>query len=124
MGISTDAILYFGLEAGDEDNLPPALEASLQDDDIELDEWLEARMKDEPLLELSTHCCGEFPMYYVCVKRLHYTADRGNPEDIPFSLGLPTEDEVAALGRVRKALGIPEYELNKWRLASYASNLR
>lgn len=124
MSVSTDAILYYGFEAGDEDSIPPKLEATLTDEhyDPELGDWVGDQVRDEPLLDWDSHCCGEHPMYCVYVKRLRYCASRGYPEDIPISLGTPNGDEIAALSKVRKEMGLEDSKI-RWRLVSYASSL-
>lgn len=121
MGVSTDAILYYGFEAGDEDDIPGLFDTD-ENAEADLGDWVGDHVKDEPLLDHDSHCCGEHPMHFVYVKRLHYEANRGYPEDIPISLGTPNGDEIDALSKVRKKMGLEDSKI-RWRLASYASSL-
>lgn len=104
MGVSTDAILAYGVDLGEwnEGTYP------------ELDELMYSR--DQPI-ELVSHCSGEHPMWMLVLKEPGYRAHRGYPSEIdPASLTVPN-DASATLRAACDKYGLPWSE-PKWILAS------
>ncbi len=113
MGVSTDAILAFGIDIGEE--IPEAIEA-LDLDDFDLDcladhegglVWRadftpeeenaygkKAReLHDAYPVELIIHCSYDYPMYIVAAKDSRYYASRGYSKTInPSDLKVKQED--------------------------------
>lgn len=94
MGVSTDAILCFGVDLSEdyEDLLPWQ---QLEDDDNDFDTWV-ARISgadtddwkaikeaaEKCPVELVSHCSYDYPMYIVAVRGTKITARRGSPKVI------------------------------------------
>lgn len=103
MGTSTDAILAFGFDLGEE--LPESLEAA-EDEGFDFDEWLAAKLglpewregmtDDERTthyatkraaieafpVDLITHCSYDCPMYFLAVRGTETSARRGYPQEV------------------------------------------
>ena len=100
MGQSTDALMAFGFDLGEE--LPDSFTADaedgfeadaflLRDFDAGVPDWEPGappnywRMKDEALAKLPidviTHCSGEYPMYFLAVRGTERKARRGYPSE-------------------------------------------
>lgn len=113
MGISTDAILVYGIDLGDEFNgaLGPLLEDRWQD--------LDAAEKATGCT-LVWHCSGECPMYILGITAVGVKARRGHPEHVTSLRVKP--GAAAAIRRFAKALGIPVAGRKpKWLLCSWWS---
>lgn len=67
MGISTDAVLFYGY------HLP---------EDVEIDEEIHELWGKEHKVLVGTHCSGEAPMYYVYIVESEQTARMGYPKQI------------------------------------------
>lgn len=92
MGQSTNAILFYGI-AGEEEGYPWNWGKEYDESDYESDEeskvaahfnidpknYTEVWAKQRELsCELDTHCSGDYPMYFVCVKESKEVAYRGD----------------------------------------------
>ncbi len=101
MGVSTDAIVAFGFDLGED--LPQSL---LPDDDgddyFDFEEWYLAKVgieyqetdetgeyrkaREEALascpVEIITHCSYDYPMYFLALTGTRTTASRGCPQEI------------------------------------------
>lgn len=136
MGQSTDAILVFGIEVGDEGENPFISE---DDYDTKDEEWLEEREsvmdymdviakaegydyswaggKNSHPLVMVDHCSGDYPMYILGLARTHTLASRGSPEEIdPVDMSV-TEEEIKLLRDFCEKYNI-EYSEPKWLLCS------
>jgi hypothetical protein len=148
MGQSTDAILFFGFDLG-EDFIPPWEDDSPHEDwswddyyaqkkglkypahleglaeftpeqSDEYGRYLEERSKlvEAAGAKMSTHCSCEYPMHYVYVRET--LANRGYPKVIdPDSLRV-NSDDFKALREFMKEMGIEGYEDKEpeWHLVS------
>lgn len=72
MGVSTNAILFYGIDLGGED---PDIEDIVYDS--EKGEYI-----DSKFVGVGKHCSGSYPMHYVYIKASRITACRGYPEVI------------------------------------------
>lgn len=124
MGMSTDAILVYGValknedesydtlpfaEAGDEEfeGTLARLAGAPEWGDDEFDDVYEQRKAavDASGLTVVTHCAYDYPMYILGIKSTHKHASRGNP--IVFeSMQTPSAEEVKELTDFMKAHGI------------------
>lgn len=98
MGVSTDGILVFGIDLGEE--IPEFLESYDGDFDLFIDENSGlptsgplrdykklSENRDAFPIEMTRYCSYEYPMYILGVKGKHYQVDRGdvvvvNTEDL------------------------------------------
>ena len=123
MGVSTNAMLYYGFDFYDpESGLGELPFWSDEEDDIscidykyteKLSDFEKARI-EELGVKISEHCSCDFPIYYVCIQE--YLAHRSYPKKIA---ELKTEAEWDE--KIKEAcgiLGIP-YREPAWNLASY-----
>jgi len=139
MGTSTDAMLYFGIECGDEDPFGgkdidgydaqeqwnnehgPARPAN---DDYRGPEWAAWRKAKEHWeetgdgIEVGYHCSGEYPMYYIALKAKHLRAWRGSPKEVPVDYLAVSAEQIGILHAFFEKHDVP-WEEPKWRLASY-----
>ena len=135
MGQSTDAILFYGFHAeeGDWDEIigddwedayaakkgdpePGVPYDTAENKKLHSDFWnRKSKLVDAEPCEVGTHCSGDFPMPFVCVKASKTRACRGYPEEIK-SLDVG-EDWKAILMAFCELLGIPWQE-PKWWLVS------
>ena len=118
MGTSTDAILFYGIDLG-EDGLDSIYESNkdLYDaiQDCSLPDEMVEKLKDN-LCEIGYHCSGECPMYYIFASKER--AWRGYPQEIEnLDVDLIWNDQLKEFCEV---IGI-EYQKPKWYLASYWS---
>ncbi len=140
MGVSTDAILAFGFNLGEE--LPEAF----QDDDgdsagFEFDEWLNQKagvvypegnagiespeyraysdackaVKAASPVDFITHCSFDYPMYFLALPRTKTTASRGHPRAVR-TPEVPSE-AVAAMRKFCDENGI-EWKEPSWHIFS------
>jgi hypothetical protein len=134
MGQSTDALMAFGFDLGeevperfaaDEEDGFEADEFLLRDYDAGIPDWTPDgppdywRKKDEALAKLPvdiiTHCSGEYPMYFLAVRGTNRRACRGTPVAAEqYQIG---QDEIAALRAFCEKHGI-EWQLPKWHIFS------
>jgi hypothetical protein len=87
MGVSTGAILAFGIDLGAGDDLPESL-ADVEDG---LEEWLYGQ-KDLPF-EAITHCSYDYPMYFLAAKGTQVRANRGHPSVAQMTQATPEQIE-------------------------------
>lgn len=133
MGVSTDAIIAFGFDLGEE--LPESLEQLLSDADGEIDEALAADMgltlpnydavgyeawsaaRDEATaqlkIDLISHCSGDYPMYFLAVRGSDKKARRGFPTALCFqNLG---SDEFQSNGSIDALRSFCERHSIEWQ---------
>jgi hypothetical protein len=127
MGVSTDAMLVFGIACGDEEEVPGFM---LGFDDF--DEYLNSisglpeygcdghdfdaqrKFRDSVPADMTLHCSYDYLMYILAVRGTEICACRGNPKEIT-SLDVPAEKVEAfkAWASERGIVGEP-----KWLLCS------
>jgi hypothetical protein len=134
MGQSTDALMAFGFDLGEE--LPDSFTAGaedgfeadeflLRDYDAGIPEWTPGvgsdywGKKDEALAKLPvdviTHCSGEYPMYFLAVRGTSRRATRGTPVVADqYQIGV---DQIAALRTFCEKHGI-EWREPRWHIFS------
>jgi len=134
MGQSTDALMAFGFDLGeempesftyDEDDGFEADEFLLRDYDVTIPEWTPGigqdywRKKDELIaglpVEIITHCSGEYPMYFLAVRGTEHQARRGYPEKAPQRA--IEQSEIDALRAFCEKHGI-EWQEPSWHIFS------
>lgn len=119
MGVSTDAILFYGFTFYDQDSGAPEgfehLEGAAED------AWTFHNWStDSKYVEIDTHCSNGSPMYFVSVKKPGWVAWRGRAVEIdPAVMG----DAAQRLWDLQikefcEEHNIP-YQQPKWFLASY-----
>lgn len=132
MGVSTNAILAFGINLGED--LPDAFTAD-EGESFDFEEWLQKRFgmewtadrpddywdkfneaKDAFPIDLIPHCSGDYPEYFLAVRGTDTTARRGYPEVIAELPAIEPEDMIA-LRAFCDELGI-EWQEPKWHLFS------
>src|SRR5688572_2990968 len=98
MGVSTDAIIAFGFDLGEE--LPESLMTDADgEESFDWWNWLDIYLglgeeedykvrsdarKSFPL-DVITHCSYDYPMYFLAISGTENRADRGTPEDVSLS---------------------------------------
>ena len=96
MGVSTDGILFYGIDLGEDFDIGEYLAsrglASEEESDWDLCEL------SSPECEIGMHCSGSSPEPFVCIKESHYVNKRGYPTEIPDGLTAKPEwrDQIAA----------------------------
>lgn len=138
MGVSTNAILFYGVHFEEGTEFPWD-----EGDDNDVDGWYAEKMgvprpegeynekaydkyRDErrPLLdkmgvEVGSHCSDKCPMPYISVRGTEVLACRGYPEEIdPKKLVQPSPKQIQALKDFLELAGL-EWEEPKWWLVSY-----
>jgi hypothetical protein len=141
MGQSTDAILVFGFDVGEENPLQKVA-GDDEDDSPELDvilaaraglvrpstadykapEWTKYWAEKEALekaspLEIVRHCSGDYPMYIMAVRGTKTRANRGYPSVIDPAALAVTPEKIEAAKALCAELGI-EWQEPKWLLCS------
>ncbi len=126
MGVSTDAILVFGFEYGEEGEDPEFL-----GEHEDLDDFIYAKhgkTYDDPYeerqalvracpIDLVPHCSDDYPMHIIAIRDTETRARRGYAEVInPQSLVI-SEDKIAAARKWCEGHGI-EWQEPKWLLCS------
>lgn len=100
MGVSTDGILVFGIECGEDEETPEFM-SGFDDFDEYLDslsglpQWGEpghnfaanAEFRKTVPADMVLHCSYDYPMYILAVRGTQVTARRGYPQEIE-SLGV------------------------------------
>jgi len=116
MGVSTDAILAYGINIGEHDF-----------DDEELYDKLSWRKEDEPIdgfdddVQVTWHCSDSCPMFFMTLKSMTFKAHRGYPQKVDISK-LSNIDLLAASEKIKQALktlGIETEEEPSWQIFSY-----
>lgn len=129
MGTSTDGMLYFGIDLGDDS---PGWLIDENDDLMEFEEFLCRRAGVDPETTsweqqdeiaskcpaiLQMYCSYDYPMYILGIRGYKYSASRGSVVEItPESLTVKEED-IAAFKKWCDSVGI-EYQEPKWHLCS------
>ena len=126
MGVSSDAMLYFGFRVGGEDELPEWMgEHKHFDDFILVKEGLPVDLpyeKRAPVIkkcpaELQLYCAYEYPMYVLAVRGSEHKVYRGDIKEIsPADLEVHP-DKIVAFKAWCESADIP-YETPKWLLCS------
>jgi hypothetical protein len=144
MGTSTDAILAFGFDLGEQEELPDALLAACRDDDeggfafdslvakeiglvepthgnYEAPEWpahWKAKREAEAAypLDLIGHCSGDYRMWFLAVRGTEQRARRGSPVAIN-ELPQPPADRIEAMRAFCEGYGI-EWQEPRWYIFS------
>lgn len=137
MGVSTDAILVFGIPINAEDEPWYDEDESEEDEADEVfsvytsraDRWLLSRLGQDALcgtdagadflndekrcpLTLLTHCSDNYVMYVLAARGSEFRAWRGDPKDIPSNLPTPPDDVVRLLRNFN--MGEPRWVLCSW----------
>lgn len=142
MGVSTDGILFFGFDLGeDEENEWPWEE---EDEDWEnaylkrkgfetvpftadgspgrskYESYYEKRKEllKECACTIGHHCSDSYGMRYVALKDHNMYAWRGEPKEVPPQFLMVSNEEVSKLKEFCEFMGI-EWRTPKWYLASY-----
>lgn len=129
MGQSTNAILAFGFDLGDSENLPQGLYNKLAEYDNDTEALIAAELNLPPMdytslraaidkfpVEFITHCSGDYPMYFLAVRGTKQVALRGSPTDIVY--GHVHDVEIKALKDFCHRHDIAWQE-PKWYIFSY-----
>lgn len=139
MGTTTDAILFYGFHAGENEwdefigegdwkdvfakvMGHPEPKAVFNDDtkDEHIAYWkTKGALAEAEPCEVDFHCYGDSPMPYLCVKASKTVTARGDASEIKSLTVDPTWDE--ALQIFAKKMGIP-WQQPKWWLVSYWSH--
>jgi hypothetical protein len=119
VGLSTDAYIFFGIDAvmSQEEGIEPPAYQELKEDPC-IHDWLEDQCVGS--VGVGSHCSGYYPIYYLYLHQKH--AWRGYPQQLPkeFLAFEPTPRQLADLKQTLENLGIPErMEDLGWYLASY-----
>lgn len=83
MGLSTDAILCYGIALDDDESWEVHDVMGVEEyDNDEFCEWLEKINEELEAvgLYIDSHCSAEYPMYYICVHETAISANRGYPQ--------------------------------------------
>lgn len=126
MGISSDGVLYFGFQVGDEDERPEWM-GEFED----FDDWLcnKAGLAEDapweerkPIIdgcpaELQLFCSYDYPMYVLGVRDAEHRAYRGDIVEIGTAQLAVEDEKIAAFKAWCEANGI-EYQEPKWLLCS------
>lgn len=145
MGVSTDAILAYGIDLGADEDISDGPLAPLfsEDEGFTLDSliaeaaglgpepdyeterdawhaWLDAMRKAEKAypLEAVQHCSGEYPMRLIALRSSVMDAKRGAPVAVPDLLPGPSEDQLAAMRAFCERFGLVD-KTPGWFLFSY-----
>lgn len=135
MGVSTNGLLFYGiLLEEDEGEFIETIHPMGNDFDIEdyimekygftmkweegedNEDYYNKRFKVKATIPciILTHCSYDYPLYYLALKKANYSASRGNPEEVNFSLPPDADDTIK---KFCDKVGIP-YSKPKWYLAS------
>lgn len=129
MGQSTDAIIAYGFEIGEEDELPEFI-GDAEDFDDYLDKLSGLPYYGEPghsfadqrafreqcPAELIGHCSGDYRMYILAVRGTQVLASRGSPVDVTNSFDTVEADKLDAFKKWCTERGIEGEP--KWLLFS------
>jgi len=134
MGVSTDAILTFGIDLNDE--LPAFLtNAETEEEHDDLDDFLahEAGLTDWRAeghyekkralvescpVEIVRHCSGEYTMYILAVRGTVRTAYRGHLTEIDPTSLVVSPEKIVSFKKWCEDHGV-EYQEPKWFLVSF-----
>ena len=131
MGVSTDAIICFGIECGDPDEQEePAFLDGFEDFDDYLDslsdlpQWGEEghsfeeqrAAREKCPADMVMHCSYEYPMYILTVRGTETKASRGYPAELDAAFPEVSEDKIQAFKEWAAERGIEGEP--KWLLCS------
>lgn len=122
MGVSTDAMLWFGY-CSDGDGMPEGvIEHVLKnnpgfDEDGVVDQ-IEERLLKELGIDLIRHCTPDDPMYGLAIATSQRTAWRGSPVDVK-TIEEPPVEWLERLEKAAKLIGWPTAVEPMWWMASY-----
>lgn len=114
MGVSTDAILIYGIDFGEDPESP------LFEYNDETGEHLAYDLTKDGPLEYVRHCSGDYPMHIIGLKSAHYEAARGYPttfDRLPENGAVITVEDYEALRLFCEKHNLP-YSEPKWLLCS------
>lgn len=118
MSQDTDAILVWGFDLGDAEELPAAVQEKIEhwaDDGYDEAEAIEAKLG----VKLVRYCSGSCPHYVVGVVKTKLRAWRGAVREVA-SLEVDAAEGQLALAAFAAALGVPAKD-GRWLLVSYWS---
>jgi len=141
MGVSTDAILFFGIDLGENNEFPwideedgadvesfiaAKLGVSRPDCEYEGNEklfsdyWNKRREVMRNLgCDVGWHCSGSYPMCFVCLEKFNFSACRGYPQIIdPAVMQTVSAEDIQKLKDFCELIEV-EWQEPKWQLASY-----
>jgi hypothetical protein len=135
MGVSTDAILAYGVDLGDDidldwledvDDIGEALESRLLEKLAGFtDEWTDGdetyfdrkqAAEEKTGVEIEYHCSYDYPMYFLAARGSVTRANRGYPQKVPTLLSRTRYWDESLL-EAQKALGL-EVKTPGWYLFS------
>jgi hypothetical protein len=144
MGVTTDAILFFGIDLGEDEGEFAWLDS---EKDLDASDYIAEKMgvprpdceysgneqlysaywkKKREIMEqlgcdIDYHCTSELPLYYVYLTDFIITANRGYPEKVSqVTVRYPSEENIEKLKRFCELCDI-DWEQPSWHLASYWS---
>lgn len=144
MGVSTDAILAFGFDLGDDEDrsIAEVFNAPEGDDDgFDFDEWVgqkagaiypeghagidspeyvaystkKREAVDSCPVELITHCSYDYPMYFLAIRGTEVRAWRGEPK--PIHIERPAQAKIDAMKLFCEQNGV-EWQEPAWHIFS------
>lgn len=143
MGVSTDAILAFGFDLGDEDDgtLAERFSAEEDGDDFDFDDWIAKQAGaiypaghagiDSPEyvsysekrnaalaacpVEVITHCSYDYPMHFLALRGTEARAWRGHPRSVQTEP--PQPERISAMRAFCEEHGI-EWQEPQWHIFS------
>jgi hypothetical protein len=137
MSVSTDAQLYYGIQLDEgftfpwyneeEDDIPEWTDVFCRKHGIEIsnydtfDQYWDAKstlMYEKLRCNIDSHCSGDYPMYYVCIKETEILASRGYPQEIDHEHFLVRSYWDQQLKDFCELMELP-YSKPSWWLSSY-----
>lgn len=141
MGVSTDAILAFGFDLGDDEDVSLAERFGADSEDFDFGDWIAAQAGavypeghsgiESPEytaywetrqaaieacpVEVITHCSYDYPMYFLAVRGTESRAWRGHPQAV--TTGEVAPEKVAAMREFCEKHGI-EWKEPRWHIFS------
>jgi len=138
MGVSTNAILFYGIAYDDDVEMPwedeimdpedfyaRARGAKIPTVEYEMDKRAHERFWDERRklmrasgVEIGRHCSDRYPMLYLATRETEITAYRGFPKTVDPKGLVPPKDADKKLKDFCETMGLP-YRQPEWTLVSY-----
>jgi hypothetical protein len=85
MGVSTDAIIVYGLDIGEDLHGMPFYSEEKDEEgwayDEQFEEWVKKEFGDECPFEILIHCSYDYPMYIFALKETYLSASRGYSQE-------------------------------------------
>lgn len=136
MSVSTDAILYYGIELGEtfatdwyelseqwqKAHAPQCPKDKSDYKTPEWNTWRKAKAEWEATPEnirIDTHCHFDYSMYFASVHRHYRKAYRGDPLEIDPATLVATDEDRAMLKKFLEWAHVPYTGEPKWTLCSY-----